>query len=61
MEHEYIENIAAELAVDGEGMQEVIDRLGIETLQMAVPPYGAEVSTVVRHQDADRLRAYFAE
>jgi len=61
MEHEYIDDIAAELELDGDLMEEAIDRLGIETLPMAVPPYGTEVSSAVRHDDAARLRTYFAK
>ena len=60
MEHEYIDDIAAELELDGAILEETIDRLGIETLPMAVPPYGAEVSSAVRHEDAERLRTFLA-
>ena len=60
MEHEYIDDIAAELELDGGILEEAIDRLGIETLSMAVPPYGAEVSSAVRNEDAERLRTFLA-
>jgi len=61
MDHEYIDDIAAELELDGGSLEEAIDRLGIETLPMAVPPYGAEVSSAVRHEDAERLRSFLAK
>jgi hypothetical protein len=50
MEHEYVDDIAAELEIGGD----------IETLPMAVPPYGVQVSPAVHREDAERLRAYFA-
>ena len=60
MEHEYVDDIAAELEIGGDILEEVIDCLGIETLPMAVPPYGVQVSPAVHREDAERLRAYFA-
>ena len=60
MDYEYLEDVAGELEVDGDGLQQVIDQLGIKTLQLAAPPYGVELSPAVNHQDADRLRSYFA-
>ena len=61
MEHEYVEDLAEELKVDGENLREIIGRLGIRTEQMAVPPYGTDVSAVVSREDAHRLRSHFAE
>ena len=60
MDYEYIEDVAEQLNVDGDGLQEVIDQLKIKTVQLAVPPYGVELSTAVDPQDAERLRSYFA-
>jgi len=60
MQHEYVEDLARELKINGEGLLGVIGRLGIKTEQMALPPYGVEVSAVVSREDADRLRSHFA-
>ena len=60
MEHGYMDDSRAERELDDDIMEEAIDRLGIETLSMAVPPYGAEVSSAVRNEDAERLRTFLA-
>jgi hypothetical protein len=60
MDYEYVESIAAQLKVDGRCLGEIIDQLGIRTLETAVPPYGVEVSAAVSYEDAERLRRYFA-
>jgi len=60
MDYEYLEDVAAELDVDGDGLQRALHQLGIKTLQLAAPPYGVELCPAVNHQDADRLRSYFA-
>jgi hypothetical protein len=61
MEYEFIGDIAAELKVAGDDLQKTSDKLGIKTLQMAVPPYGVEVSSAVSHEDAVQLRDHYAE
>jgi hypothetical protein len=60
MDYEYVEDVAEELNIDSDVLQEVIDQLNIKTLQLAVPPYGAELATAVDHRDAERLRSYIA-
>lgn len=60
MDYEYIEDVAEELNVDGDDLQEALHQLKIKTLQLAVPPREVEVSTAVYHHDAERLRRYFA-
>jgi hypothetical protein len=60
MEYAYVDALAEELKIDVDALRKVIDQLGIKTLQMAVPPSGVKISTVVHHRDAERLRAYFA-
>jgi len=60
MDYEYLEDVAGELKVDSDVLQRATRQLGIKTLQLAAPPYGVELCTAVKHQDADRLRSYFA-
>jgi hypothetical protein len=59
MSYEYLDDIAEELGVEGEELQEVAHHLGIRTLETAVPPYGADLSTAVSRQDAMQLRDYY--
>jgi hypothetical protein len=61
MNHEYIDDLAADLRIDSFGLHKVIQRLGIRTMQTAVPPYGVEVSEAVSHDDAERLRRYLGD
>lgn len=60
-DYEYLESLAAELDLHGETLDGAIEELGIERLQLALPPYGSESAEAVRAQDADRLRRYRAE
>jgi hypothetical protein len=60
MDYEYLEDVAGELEVDSDRLQRALHQLGIKTLQLAAPPYGVELSTAVKHRDAERLRSYFA-
>lgn len=60
MDYEYLEDLAGELGIDGDALQQVIDQLHIKTLRMAAPPYGVELSTAMARRDADRLRTHFA-
>jgi hypothetical protein len=60
MEYEYIDDLAEELRSEVDALRKVIDQLGIKTLQMAVPPSGVKVTTVVYYRDAEWLRAYIA-
>jgi len=59
MDYEYVDDIAWELNIDGDYLHEAIDQLKIQTVKLAVPPYGVEVSIAVDHQDAERLRGHF--
>ena len=59
MDYEHIEDIAKDLNVDRDRLQEAIDQLRIKTVQLAVPPSEVGISTAVNHQDAERLRSYF--
>ena len=61
MEYEYVENIAQELRIRREELDNFARELGIIMLQMGVPPSGARVAAAVTHPDAERLRAYCAE
>jgi len=60
MEYEYVYDIAGELNIDGCYLHKVINQLKIRTVQLALPPYGDEVSIAVEHQDAERLRSHFS-
>jgi hypothetical protein len=54
--YEHLEDLAEELGVEREDLQDTARRLGIKTLQTAVPPYGVDVSLAVTHGDAMQLR-----
>lgn len=58
MDYEYIENIAEEMHMDRRDIIRRASRLGIKTVLLAVPPYGADVSSAVSCHDANRLREF---
>lgn len=60
MDYEYVDDIAWELNIDGDYLHKAISQLKIRTVELAVPPYGVDVSIAVDHQDAERLRSHFS-
>jgi hypothetical protein len=58
MEYEYVDDIAQEFELKPGELSRISRMLGIETLQIAVPPSAAKVATAVTLRDAQRLRAY---
>jgi hypothetical protein len=58
MEYEYVDDIAQEFELKPGDLSRITRTLGIETLQIAVPPSAAKVAAAVTLRDAQRLRAY---
>jgi hypothetical protein len=61
MEYEFITNIAEEMGIKDADLQQIIKQLGIETLQMGVPPSGARVAGAVNYRDAMKLRNFHVD
>jgi hypothetical protein len=56
---EYLDDLAAELEVQRSGVERVVERLGIDTQTISVPPSDVELAVAVSKQDAERIRAYY--